>query len=59
MTAFIFLLCLVTTKKKQKQKQKKVVTPSILHIMPHESLVSLMILYVRKTFIYQIVKYNC
>ena len=49
---------MVTTKKKTKQKQKKVVTPSILHIMLHESLVSLMILYVRNTFIYQIVKYN-
>ena len=49
---------MVTKKKKTKQKQKKVVTPSILHIMLHESLVSLMILYVRNTFIYQIVKYN-
>ena len=41
------------------KKKKKMVTPYIIHIMLYESLVSLMILYVRNTSICQIVKYTC
>ena len=43
----------------KRKKKKDLVTPSTFYIMPHEILVSLMILYVCNTFICQIGKYAC